>query len=290
MQDLRSLRHFEAVYRFTSFTAAAEELGLTHSALTKSIKQLEENWQVQLFHRTTRTVAPTEAANKLYPKAVELLAFAQEVQHSITQGEHELRIVCGPGILENLIPSAILRFVERYPKTRLAVSTMPPHLAVEELVQRRIHLLLYHGASLAGVPHHSRLQLRSIVDEAYWMIHRPEHPTAAQAETLADTLELNWAIAGFDELFVRSLPEEMQLVLRQNQIPQYRLLSQSACLDLARQSDIITVLPESAARRVIACDGLEGRPHPGDFRFVVAAAVLRDAGAEPTVEHFVRCL
>lgn len=290
MDDLRSLRHFEAVYRFCSFTAAAEELGLTHSALTKSIKQLEANWQVQLFHRTTRTVVPTEAGNKLYPKAIELLSFAHDVQHSIMSGEHELRIVCGPGILDNLIHPAILRFAERYPATRLTVSTMPPHLAIGELVQRRVHLLLYHQASLRGMPHRERLKVRDIADEPYWMIYRPDHPTAHKATTLEETADLRWAIAGFDKLFERSLPDEVRAILQARGVPHYRVLSQAACLELVRNSQAITALPETAAAEVLGRGDLEGKPHPGGFRFSVAAAVLHDAGSEPTVEHFVDCL
>ena len=42
MDEMRLLRHFEAVYRLSSFSAAARELRLTHSAITKSIKALED--------------------------------------------------------------------------------------------------------------------------------------------------------------------------------------------------------------------------------------------------------
>ncbi|MEZ5680308.1 MAG: LysR family transcriptional regulator [Erythrobacter sp.] len=290
MRDLRSLRHFEAVYRFTSFSAAAEELGLTHSALTKSIKLLEDSWGVQLFHRTTRTVAPTEAANRLYPKAVELLAFAEDVQRSVKSGAHEMRVVCGPGILDNLIHPAILRYAERFPETRLVVSTMPPHLAAAELVQRRAHLLLYHRASIAGMPHVERMRVSDIADEPYWMLFRNGHVEAQASDDLASSAELDWALAGFDHLFERSLSEDVRRMLREKGVPRYRVMSQAACVELARNSNIVTAAPESAARGILSQGGLEGRPHPGGFRFSVSAAVLHDAAHEPTVAHFIECL
>lgn len=290
MDDLRLLKHFEAVFRHLSFSAAAEELGLTHSAITKSIKVLEADWGTQLFHRTTRTVVATEAGKKLYPQAVELLAFAANVRELATSDEHELNIVSGPGVIEGMIHPAILKFAERYPATRINVSTMPPHLAAEELVQRRIHLLLYHQASLAGLPHKDRMRISDVIDEPYWMIHRKGHPIAARSGSFEEVLDYSWALAGYDRLFEASLPDDVRNLLADHGVPHYRLLSQAACIELARSSDILTTLPERAARALIAQGEIAGVPHPGGFRFTIGAAVLHDAGREPTVEHFVECL
>ena len=76
MIDLRRIQHFESVYRLGSFSKAANELNLTHSALTKSIKALETDWDVRLFHRTTRVVEPTEAGKRLHAMANDFLSFA----------------------------------------------------------------------------------------------------------------------------------------------------------------------------------------------------------------------
>lgn len=290
MNDLRLLRHFEAVYRLSSFSAAADELNLTHSALTKSIKQIELGWDVQLFHRTTRTVTATEAGKKLYPMAVELLGFARNIRASVQSGEHVLNIVCGPAILESMIPAAIEKFARRFPNTRIDVETMPPHLAVEELIQRRKHLVLYHDSTLRGVAHFNRLRIQNVCDEPYWMLFRHGHPVKELGGELDDVVGFDWAIAGFDDLFERSLSSDIQSRLQASGFPQYRLLSQAACIDLAERSDIVTTVPESTARLLIAKGAVDGIPHPGGFKFSVSAAVLYDAGKEPTVEHFVDCL
>ena len=290
MDDLRLLRHFEAVYRLSSFSAAADELNLTHSALTKSIKQIELGWDVQLFHRTTRTVAATEAGKKLYPMAVELLGFAKNVRASVQSGEHVLNIVSGPAILESMIPSAIEKFARRFPNTRINVETMPPHLAVEELVQRRIHLVLYHDSTLRGVAHLSRLRVRNVCDEPYWMLFRRGHPVKQAGCQLQDVAGFDWAIAGFDDLFEQSLPKDVQSMLQESGFPRYRLLSQAACVALAKCSDNVTTVPQSAAKPLIEEGVIDGLIHPGGFNFSVSAAVLYDAGKEPTVEHFIDCL
>ncbi|MFZ1742355.1 MAG: LysR family transcriptional regulator [Pontixanthobacter sp.] len=290
MDDLRLLRHFEAVYRLSSFSAAADELGLTHSALTKSIKQIEHGWDVQLFHRTTRTVAATEAGKKLYPMAVELIGFAANVRETIREGEHILNIVSGPAILDGMIPAAIGKFARRFPNTRINVETMPPHLAVEELIQRIIHLILYHESTLRGVVHYDRLRVRNVRNEPYWMLFRNGHPVKEAGTSLLDTLAYDWAIAGFDELFAKNLPDQIKIMLQENKFPQYRLLSQAACIELAKNSDIITAIPETVARPLIERGEIDGSPNPAEFNFSVSTAVLYDAGVEPTVEHFINCL
>ncbi|MBL0916774.1 MAG: LysR family transcriptional regulator, partial [Sphingopyxis sp.] len=63
--NLRRLRHFDTLYRLASYARAADELGLTQSALTRSIQKLEEELGATLFDRTTHYVRPTGDADRL---------------------------------------------------------------------------------------------------------------------------------------------------------------------------------------------------------------------------------
>ena len=290
MDELRLLRNFEAVYRLSSFSAAAEELGLTHSAITKNIKMLEAEWRTLLFHRTTRSVVATEAAKKLYPRAVDLLAVAASVRASVLADEHEINIVSGPVVIEGMVHPAIMKFARRHPNVRINVMTMPPHLAAEELIQRRAHLLIYDSSSLAGLPHRDRMRETSVIDEPYWIISRVGHPVEAHQHSLEELTRYDWALAGYDRQFEKSLPEEFSKLFRDNGIPMYRLLSQVACVELVKQSEILTAAPRTAAQALAASGQVSARPLPEHFRFSIVAAVLQDAPLEPTVEHFIECL
>lgn len=64
--NLNDLRAFVMIARHNSFTRAAEEMGITQSALSHSIRNLENRFGVQLLHRTTRSVALSEAGEKLF--------------------------------------------------------------------------------------------------------------------------------------------------------------------------------------------------------------------------------
>lgn len=63
--DLADLNAFRVVERQRSFTRAAVELGITTSALSHAIRNLETRLGVRLLNRTSRTVAPTEAGSNL---------------------------------------------------------------------------------------------------------------------------------------------------------------------------------------------------------------------------------
>ena len=63
--DLADLTAFVAVADRLSFRAAASRLGVTPSALSHSMRQLEERLGVRLLHRTTRSVSVTDAGQRL---------------------------------------------------------------------------------------------------------------------------------------------------------------------------------------------------------------------------------
>jgi DNA-binding transcriptional LysR family regulator len=63
------LQVFLAVARLRSFSAAARELGVSASAVSQSVRQLEEQLRVVLFNRTTRSVSLTEAGRRLVESA-----------------------------------------------------------------------------------------------------------------------------------------------------------------------------------------------------------------------------
>jgi DNA-binding transcriptional LysR family regulator len=64
-EDVNDLIAFLAVARERSFTRAAAQLGVSQSALSQTVKGLEERLGLRLLARTTRSVAPTDAGERL---------------------------------------------------------------------------------------------------------------------------------------------------------------------------------------------------------------------------------
>ena len=69
LPPLAALRALEAAARHRSFTRAAAELNVTQSAVSHQIRHLEQLWQMELFHRAARPLAPTAAGEALAPVA-----------------------------------------------------------------------------------------------------------------------------------------------------------------------------------------------------------------------------
>ena len=63
--ELGNMALFVAVAEERSFTKAAAKLGMSQSALSHAMRRLEEKLGIRLFNRTTRSVAPTEAGQRL---------------------------------------------------------------------------------------------------------------------------------------------------------------------------------------------------------------------------------
>src|ERR1700754_468787 len=79
--DLSDLTSFVAIADQLSFRAAATRLGVTPSALSHSMRQLEERLGVRLLHRTTRSVSATDAGQRLLNQlrpAIDQIAVALE--------------------------------------------------------------------------------------------------------------------------------------------------------------------------------------------------------------------
>ena len=80
--EFAELKAFAAVVERASFARAADQLGLTPSALSQTIRQLEARLGVRLLNRTTRSVAPTEAGARLHERIAPLF---QEINEAVAE-------------------------------------------------------------------------------------------------------------------------------------------------------------------------------------------------------------
>src|SRR5437762_12573797 len=80
--DFANLNAFAAVVEQGSFVRAAAHLGVTPSALSQTIRQLENRLGVRLLNRTTRSVAPTAAGARLYDRIAPMI---QELDTAVAE-------------------------------------------------------------------------------------------------------------------------------------------------------------------------------------------------------------
>jgi DNA-binding transcriptional LysR family regulator len=122
--DLRAL---VAVGRERSFTKAAAKLGVSQSALSQTIRQLEANLGVRLLTRTTRSVSLTEAGERVVrtvePRFEDIEAELAAVSALSEKPAGTVRITAGEHAIESILWPKLEKFLPRYPDIKVELVT-----------------------------------------------------------------------------------------------------------------------------------------------------------------------
>jgi DNA-binding transcriptional LysR family regulator len=121
MDNLGWLHTFVQAAETRSFTLAGRQLGVSSSAIGKSIGRLEQRLGVRLFHRSTRTITLTQEGASFLERCRRILgeieAAEQEIAH--TQGQPHGRLRVSLPLLGVVMMPAINRFISAYPDVQL---------------------------------------------------------------------------------------------------------------------------------------------------------------------------
>ena len=125
LTPLPQLHVFLAVARHRSFSGAAREFGVTTSAVSQAVKQLEQQLNVTLLARTTRSVSPTEAGRRLVESAGPGLRQAISALHEASAEPGEVggrvRISVGRGAVPFVITPVLPVLRARHPRVEVEV-------------------------------------------------------------------------------------------------------------------------------------------------------------------------
>ncbi|MBI9051200.1 MAG: LysR family transcriptional regulator [Anaerolineaceae bacterium] len=119
--DLKQLAYFVKVAELESFSAAADELYISQSSLSKQIMALEKNLGVQLFDRSKRQITITPAGKAILPHTKKMIVNYQSLIHEVAPFKitPTLSIIAIPVIAQYNIASLIARFKKKYPDIQL---------------------------------------------------------------------------------------------------------------------------------------------------------------------------
>ncbi len=124
--DLANLTAFVAVADQRSFRAAASRLGVTPSALSHAMRQLEEHLEVRLLNRTTRSVSLTDAGLRLLERlrpAIDQIAGAlEDLNQERQRPKGRLRIYANHAAAASIIAPIWGRFLSTYPEIHLELA------------------------------------------------------------------------------------------------------------------------------------------------------------------------
>ena len=145
MDDLKPLAVFAEVVDAGSMSAAARRLGMSPSAVSQTIRALEQHGGVTLLHRSTRKLALTEAGERYYPHCQRMLEAARAAALSLQAARDaptgELRVAAPVGFAQHVAP-ALAPLLDAAPQLRLRLLVDD---AMIDLIDARIDVAIRIG-------------------------------------------------------------------------------------------------------------------------------------------------
>ncbi|WP_250534948.1 LysR family transcriptional regulator [Caballeronia sp. AZ10_KS36] len=135
--SLHQLRLFVTLARYRSFTRAGDEFGITQSAVSRSIRELEDEIALRLFDRTTRQVTLTDTGRKLLARIaplVEELEATLRPRADAQAGQGIVNMASSCGLTASVLPALLASCKERLPDVSITVMDRPQN-AVLQLVR-----------------------------------------------------------------------------------------------------------------------------------------------------------
>ena len=170
--DIEEIVAFLRVAETGSFTAAGERLGLPKSTMSRRVARLEAKLGVQLVHRTTRSLALTEAGSMFHERASRALAALEEATLAARDGREtprgHLRLTAPYDVGAGPLAPLVAAFTRKYPEVTVEVLLTDRTL---DLVAEGIDLALRGAAALPD----SSLVGRKLASLEFWLVASPAY-------------------------------------------------------------------------------------------------------------------
>ncbi|MGJ7921268.1 LysR family transcriptional regulator [Neobacillus sp. LXY-4] len=142
--DIKWLKTFITAAKYENFRQASEELFLTQPAITKHIKRLESQLNIELFTRAGKTVTLTAAGLKFLPYAIEIIEKYEQRLEDFNlwkQGyNRKLIIASAPQIASAILPSLLRKFMNENPDIEVIINIVQSFDIGEEISSGRADL------------------------------------------------------------------------------------------------------------------------------------------------------
>jgi len=176
------LHAFLMVAREGSFTRAAAKLGVTQSALSQTIRALETRLDLRLLTRTTRSVSPTSAGERLLqtigPRLDDITSELEALREQRKTPAGTVRITCNEDVLANILLPKLAPLIREYPDIHLEFdSSYQLRNIVTERFDAGVRLGEAIDADMIALPIGPSLRMAVVATPEYFCRHStPKHP------------------------------------------------------------------------------------------------------------------
>jgi DNA-binding transcriptional LysR family regulator len=171
-ENVTDLLFFLAVARERSFTRAAAQLGVSQSALSHTVRQLEERMKIRLLTRTTRSVTPTPAGERLLETLSPRFQEIEEELHAVADMHEKpsgtIRLTGSDYAIDTVIWPKLARVLKDYPDIKIELVT---EYGLTDIVSEKYDAGVRLGETVAS----GMIAVRIGPDEAYAAVAAPEY-------------------------------------------------------------------------------------------------------------------
>ena len=194
---LRQLEVFLAVAHFDNITRAADSLSMSHSAASGALRDLETQFDIQLFDRVGKRLKINELGRLLRPRAEALLERARSLEQDMTrhQAVGQLKIGATMTIGNYLAVGLIARYLEEQPRAKLDLQVANTSAIAARLVNFDLDIGLVEGEV-----QHPDLEVLPWLTDQLEVFCAPDHPLTQKSQ-LSDTdlLSARWILREQDK-------------------------------------------------------------------------------------------
>ena len=171
--ELEQLRHFLKVAEFSNFTRAADAVGLSQPAISRSIARLEEELGQPVFERQTRHLALTEAGQLLLGRAQQILSLVDGTKAEIGDDRHtgRVRVAAIPTPAPLIPPELLKQFRAESPQANVIVQEDTTDILLKKLSDGVIDV------AIMARPLEARyLEIEDLFEEELLLVMAADHP------------------------------------------------------------------------------------------------------------------
>lgn len=140
--NLQQLRYIVAINRFRNFARAAESCDISQPTLSAMLVKLEEELDVKIFERSSKSVTPTTAGKKIILQAEKALMETNRINEIVAEDKGRLGgsmvISVGPTIAPYILPKFIKQYREDYPSVNLTIQELKANFMLDALLRGEI--------------------------------------------------------------------------------------------------------------------------------------------------------
>lgn len=187
--DIRHLEYFIEVARYCSFTKAAQTLYISQPAISKAIKNIEDEFGIVLFDRSGKKVILTDAGKILYNQAKSIVksfnSLSTEINDLVNLEKGNIRIGLPPMIGSNFFPKVITQFHEKYPNVTIQLVEVGAKRVETEVGNGNLDM----GVAVLPTDEEIFHTFQFVKDSLKLIVH-PSHPLAErEVVTLSELAE-----------------------------------------------------------------------------------------------------